>query len=219
MIRPYKTFLIFTITSVLFCNSLQRVDEEKVPEAKELINYFEHLRKEISKSTSEKEKQKLMNRARKFIFDMLTTEEIARFSLGRALNHISELQYSEFKLVFHNLMSFHITQSYLPSDIFVEISDPVEVLAYGNRRDPIFNVDALILKLKIKSNKAVYIIDFYLMKSDKNYKIYDIHIDGASVLADYRRQFQFIIRAKGFEYLLEKLNEKLSAYEEEKTSK
>jgi ABC-type transporter MlaC component len=67
-------------------------------------------------------------------------------------------------------------------------------------------VDAIVIHTKIVNDKVWYYIDFYLHKAGKKYKLYDVYVDGASVLMDYQHQFYDIIETKGFSYLLDRLN-------------
>jgi len=51
-------------------------------------------------------------------------------------------------------------------------------------------------------------LNFIFFKNkNSEWKIYDIHFDGKSILFSYKKQFQSIIKKRGISYLLKKLNE------------
>ena len=52
------------------------------------------------------------------------------------------------------------------------------------------------------------VIDFSMRKEDGAWKIYDVIIEGVSMVSNYRSQFNSIIAKESFAGLMEKLNEK-----------
>jgi phospholipid transport system substrate-binding protein len=62
---------------------------------------------------------------------------------------------------------------------------------------------------KIVSNKGEeYAVDYRLLQSGSDWKIYDVVIENISIVNNYRSQFNRIIAKSSFEDLLQKLREK-----------
>lgn len=51
-------------------------------------------------------------------------------------------------------------------------------------------------------------LDFMLRRSGESWKIYDLEVDGISIIANYRNQFARVISRQGFDQLLVELKEK-----------
>lgn len=64
------------------------------------------------------------------------------------------------------------------------------------------------VQTKVISPKVEIPLDYRLIKKDGEWKVYDVVIDGVSLMQNYRRQFDRIIRTSSFEGLLEKLRNK-----------
>ena len=53
----------------------------------------------------------------------------------------------------------------------------------------------------------------YLVRTRGGWKLYDVVVDGVSILNTYRSKFADVIRTKGFSYLIERMNEQRRAIE------
>jgi phospholipid transport system substrate-binding protein len=53
----------------------------------------------------------------------------------------------------------------------------------------------------------------YLMHSAGGWKLYDVVVDGVSILETYRSQFSNVIRTKSFNYLIGKMKDQRRAIE------
>lgn len=65
-----------------------------------------------------------------------------------------------------------------------------------------------------KENKKIA-VDFNLYKLDNKWKIYDVIIEGVSIVSNYRSQFESILSNSTFKQLLEKMKEKDPKQQEE----
>ncbi len=63
-------------------------------------------------------------------------------------------------------------------------------------------------KIVTKKNQEVAII-YRLLKNDSNWEVYDIIIEGVSLVNNYRTQFSKIIRTSSYEELVKKMQAKL----------
>lgn len=64
------------------------------------------------------------------------------------------------------------------------------------------------VQTKVISKKLEVPLDYRLLQNSSNWRVYDVVIDGVSLVKNFRGQFARIIKAKGFSGLLEKLRSK-----------
>ncbi|MDH4199508.1 MAG: ABC transporter substrate-binding protein [Spirochaetia bacterium] len=178
------------------------------------FNYLHDVQIQLhNDKSSEKKKEKLLNKARKRILKIIDTEYVAKISLGKYFDLISDTERTQFTNIFRQILANNIVKTHIPVNKISDQNINVELISEENKHDAIFNMDAIAIHTKFISNSVTYFIDFYLHPSGKTYKLYDVYVDGASVLLDYRNQFYSIIEKKGFPFLLQRLNEKFKEIE------
>ncbi len=64
------------------------------------------------------------------------------------------------------------------------------------------------VQTKVISKKLTIPIDYRLLKNSNSWRVYDVVIDGVSLVKNFRGQFARIIKASGFQGLLDKLRSK-----------
>jgi phospholipid transport system substrate-binding protein len=64
------------------------------------------------------------------------------------------------------------------------------------------------VQTKVVSPKVQIPLDYRLLQKDGEWRVYDVVIDGVSLMKNYRGQFSRIINSSSFEALLEKLRSK-----------
>ncbi len=64
------------------------------------------------------------------------------------------------------------------------------------------------VQTKVISKKLTIPIDYRLLKKSSSWRVYDVVIDGVSLVKNFRGQFARIIKASGFQGLLDKLRSK-----------
>jgi len=62
-------------------------------------------------------------------------------------------------------------------------------------------------------------VDYHLLRHGDRWMIYDVNIEGVSLVSNYRTQFNKIIRSGGYESLVEKMKTKLTQLTEEDAQK
>lgn len=67
---------------------------------------------------------------------------------------------------------------------------------------------AMVYSLFSKNNSEFSII-YKLQKSDNDWHVYDVIIEGASIIKQYRRQFSQIVQQENFQGLIKRLEEKM----------
>ena len=64
------------------------------------------------------------------------------------------------------------------------------------------------VQTKVISKKLTIPLDYRLLKNSNSWRVYDVIIDGVSLVKNFRGQFSRIIKGTGFEGLLDKLRSK-----------
>ena len=130
------------------------------------------------------------------IFDF---EETARRSLGRHWQSRTPAERDEFVKLFTDL----IEQSYLS-----------KIEQYGGEKvtyagDTLESGDQAIVRSKIVTPRGTEIpVDYRMLKRDGKWLVYDVVIEGVSLVGNYRTQFNKIIQTSSWEDLVAKLRAK-----------
>jgi phospholipid transport system substrate-binding protein len=127
-------------------------------------------------------------------------EEMARRALGAPWSTLSHRGQREFVDLFVQLLR----------DTFAgritEHSDEQVVFLGELRRDAFAEV-----KAQMKGQKIDTPVDFRLIHRDHEWRVYDVVIDGASIVSNYRSQFSSIIRDASYVGLVKKMRQKAIA--------
>jgi phospholipid transport system substrate-binding protein len=127
-------------------------------------------------------------------------EEMARRALGASWLTLSQRERDEFVGLFVQLLR----------DTFAgrisERSDEQVVLLGELREEAFAEVKAQMIGRKIDTP-----VDFHLIRRAHEWRVYDVVIDGASIVSNYRSQFTSIIRDFSYVGLVKKMKEKTVA--------
>jgi phospholipid transport system substrate-binding protein len=146
---------------------------------------------------------------RKIANEIFDFTEIARRALGRYWLPLSEAQRKEFVGLFEDLLE----RSYIPK---IELYGGEKIIYGGERVDG----DLATVSTKIITNNSNAVpIDYRLLKHGERWMIYDISIEGISLVSNYRTQFNKIIQTSGYDGLVEKMKSKRSQFAEEDRQK
>ena len=129
-------------------------------------------------------------------------KEMARRALGASWSTLSQRDQYEFVNLFVQLLR----------DTFVgritEHSDEqVAVVYVGELREDAFAE----VKTQVKGRKTDTPVDFRLIHRAHEWRVYDVVIDGASIVSNYRSQFTSIIRDVSYVGLVKKMKQKAIA--------
>jgi len=137
-------------------------------------------------------------RIRKAVDEMCDWEEMSRRSLGRYWAQRSEQEKKEFVRLFGQLLERTYSDK-------VEGYSGEKVIYLGERVDG----DYAEVEAKVVTNKNTEIPVVYRMRAkDQKWLVYDIVIEGVSLVNNYRTQFSDILAKSSFEALLKRLKEK-----------
>ncbi len=151
--------------------------------------------KEMKKPQNEQKRRQALKKAISAIFDY---GEMAKRSMGRHWNERSPAEQKEFVQLFETLLE----NSYAGK---IE-SYNNEKIVYGKE---LVQRDYAEVKSKVVTAKRdEYSLDYRLMNKGGKWMVYDVVIEGVSLVANYRSQFNKIIQNQGYGELLKKLRAK-----------
>jgi phospholipid transport system substrate-binding protein len=163
-------------------------------------------------SPSLKGEAKVLDRrtaVRKIANEIFDFGEIARRSLGRYWQPLTEPQRTEFVALFGDLLE----RSYISK---IELYGGEKIVYTGERVD----ADLATVSTKIATKNGTEVpVDYRLFKRGDRWMIYDVSVEGISLVSNYRTQFNKIIQTNGFNGLVEKMRTKQTEFADEETQK
>jgi phospholipid transport system substrate-binding protein len=139
---------------------------------------------------------------RKIANEIFDFTEIARRALGRYWPPLSEAQRTEFVGLFEDLLG----RTYLSK---IELYGG-EKIVYGAER---LDGDVATVGTKILTKNGTEVpVDYHLLKRGDRWMIYDINVEGVSLVSNYRTQFNKIIQTNGYSTLVEKMKSKQTQF-------
>ena len=150
--------------------------------------------KEMKKPDRVDERRQIIE---KTIGDRFSWDEMAKRTLGTQWAKLTDKQRQEFVDLFRTLL----TNTYI--DRIENYAG--EQVQYLNER---LQDGFAEVRTKIASGKAEYPMDYRLLNKSGEWRVYDIVLDGVSLVANYRGQFNKILHSSGYDDLVQKLRTK-----------
>lgn len=190
LISLLTILFVFTFSSLLWAESPGEVIVETVNKGLEIL-----------RDPSLQDVGKISERRQK-MWDILTPvfnfEEISRRALGQHWKNRTAKERKEFILIFtNNLKNTYLykTDSYANEKI---------IYLRENRQGNCSKVQTNFVTTEGKK----IAVDYSMHRIDNTWKVYDITIEGVSMVSNYRSQFNSILHKSSFEELIQKLKEK-----------
>lgn len=150
--------------------------------------------KELKQAAKAEERRSLLE---KVVAERFDYQEMSRRALGAPWNQLSDKEKQEFVSLFQTLL----TNSYAEK---VE-SYSGEGVQYLNERT---EKDYAEVRTKILSGKTEIPLDYRLINHGADWRVYDVVVDGVSLVNNYRGQFTKILRASSYPDLVDQLRKK-----------
>jgi phospholipid transport system substrate-binding protein len=158
----------------------------------------------MKKPEKAQERRKLLE---KVVGDRFSYEEMAKRTLAAQWQKLDDKARAEFVELFRRLL----TNSY--ADKVEGYSG--EQVHYINERS---EGDYAEVRTKVASGKTEIPLDYRLLNKNGEWRVYDVVVDGVSLVNNYRGQFSKIIRTSGYDELVKQLREKSDQFVKIKTS-
>ncbi|MBL8035631.1 MAG: ABC transporter substrate-binding protein [Leptospiraceae bacterium] len=174
-----------------------------------IINNFEQLRGELAEDFSTEKRKDVSARARDLALQILDVKEIGKLALGKHFAKLKPKEQEDFLGLFHELMANRVVEANIPSQKVISGKIPIEIISERAETDEVFDKEAIVVNTRVPHRKQSFKVEFYLYRSEDSLKLYDVHIDDASTLLDFRNQFSSIINKKGYKHLVKLLRERI----------
>ncbi len=185
-----KKILLILLLSSISSHAIKEQNIQKVMDSK--------VRKVLlvlkDKTLSQKQKEQKSIAVMKNAFDYRT---MAQISLGKRWKTLSKKEKKQFTVAFEK----KIKHSYVD-----------KLRLYNNQKVIIKDLkkikqNRITLESHIIGNNETYkvIYLFYKKKSNNNWFIYDVRLEGVSIVQTYRKQFSEFLKTKSFNQLLKEL--------------
>lgn len=158
----------------------------------------------LKKPERAQERRKVLE---KVVGDRFNYEEMAKRALAAQWQKLDEKERAEFVNLFMKLL----TNSY--ADKVEGYSG--EQMHYLNER---LEGDYAEVRTKAASGKVEIPLDYRLLSKGGDWRVYDVVVDGVSLVSNYRGQFAKIIRTSGYDDLVKQLREKSDQFVKIKTA-
>ncbi len=186
--------------------SLPAPDSIRAGEPTERIRFVVEQGIEIlsdSKTRSKNGKQVYLDRLREVVYPLFNFPEMARRSLGFHWRQLSAEEQDEFVRLFTNLLE----RSYAGH---IDLYDGETVVFTGEIVDDIYaRVDSKIVSGKGK----IFLVNYKLIRTNEEWRIYDIVAENISLVNNYRSQFNRVISNSSYHNLIKKIKQKLKELE------
>jgi len=145
-------------------------------------------------------KEEKINLIRKLVYTLFDREGVSRRVLARQWRKLNDQEKKDFIFLFSKLLE----QTYMDR---IDNYSGQQVAYIGEKIDGKYG----ILKTKILSKNDKDIIVFYkAIKKNSKWLIYDVSVEGVSLVNNYRTQFQSIIMQSSYDNLIKTLKAKVN---------
>ncbi len=191
-------FLFVTFCCTIMFIGPRIVDaEEQVPlsQMEETVNKIIDI---LQEGSGEEKWQQQKKEIVALIDKRLNREEIARRALARHWRDLNSRQKEEFSTLFLELLK----DTYINRLRNCSCENEARFYEQRKRGDR-----AIVYSMAIKDKQEVP-IDYRLVKKDGEWGVYDIVVEGVSLISNYRKQFDQIMSRDGYSELIKRLREK-----------
>ena len=196
LIGLYRKFLFFSLIFAIATPVCAGVPTEKIKDTTEKILSIV-TDPDLKGPDRGKERRALI---RDVVDERFDWEELSRRALARHWRKLNEEQKKEFVILFGKLLE----RTYL--DRVEGYSG--EQVTYVNE---VIEGEYALVEVKVLTTKGTEIpVNYKLRKKVEDWRVYDIAIEGVSLVNNYRVQFNDIITKSSYEELVKKLQEKVA---------
>ena len=146
------------------------------------------------------DKQKALKLAEEKILPHVDFQEATRLAVGRSWNQASPEQKKKLVDEFRSML----VRTY-SNAIDAYQGQTMKVLPSRNKPG---DTDATVRNQFVRAGGKPVQVDYQMRKSDKGWKIYDISVEGISLVLTYRSEFDAVVKQEGIDGLIKRLGQK-----------
>ena len=158
----------------------------------------ENLKVEVNKNLLEKKLVQMFEQH----FDLTYTSKMC---LGRHWRKLSQVDKDEFVTLFSDLLK----------STYIGRVDEYSGETVRYKKQLLKGKKALVKTVVISKNKEIP-VDYKMINRDGSWRVYDVIIEGVSMVRNYRSQFSSILQKKKFTALLQQIRDKIAKNQAEK---
>jgi len=146
------------------------------------------------------DKQKAIKVAEEKVLPYIDFEQATRLAVGRAWSQASAEQKKRLVSEFRNML----VRTY-SNAISAYQGQTLKVLPARGKQDP---EDTVVRTQFVRAGGQPLPIEFHMRQADKTWKVYDIVVEGVSLVMTYRSEFDAVVKQEGIDGLLKRLAQK-----------
>src|SRR5438067_10475778 len=146
------------------------------------------------------DKQKALKLAEEKVLPYIDFEQATRLAVGRAWSQASPEQKKRLVSEFRNML----VRTY-SNAIEGYQGQTLKVLPARGKQDP---EDTTVRTQFIRAGGQPLPIEFHMRQTDKTWKVYDIVVEGVSLVMTYRSEFDAVVKQEGIDGLIKRLAQK-----------
>ena len=146
------------------------------------------------------DKQKAVKLAEEKVLPYIDFEQSTRLAVGRAWSQATPEQKKRLVSEFRNML----VRTY-SNAVGAYQGQTLKVLPSRGKTDP---EDTTVRTQFVRPGGQPLPIDFAMRKTEKGWKVYDITVEGVSLVLTYRSEFDAVVKQEGIEGLIKRLTQK-----------
>ena len=154
----------------------------------------------VSDKNLKKDDEQRRQALKKTVSDIFDYSEMAKLTLGKHWNQRTQAERNQFIDLFATLLD----NSYLSK---IESYNNEKIVYVKETHDGHY---AEVKSKVITENRDEFTLDYRLLNENGKWMVYDVVIEGVSLVSNYRTQFNRIINTNGYDELVKKLQKKIS---------
>jgi phospholipid transport system substrate-binding protein len=146
------------------------------------------------------DKQKALKLVEEKVLPHVDFEEATRLAVGRGWKQASPEQQKKLVAEFKNMLIRTYSNA-------ISAYEGQEMKVQPSRVKP-GDTDATVRNQFIRPGGKPVLVDYSMRKTDKGWKIYDIVVEGVSLVLTYRSEFDAVVKQEGIDGLIKRLSSK-----------
>ena len=146
------------------------------------------------------DKQKALKLAQEKVLPYIDFEQATRLAVGRAWSQAAPEQKKRLVGEFRNML----VRTY-SNAISAYQGQTLKVLPSRGKQDP---EDTVVRTQFVRAGGQPLPIEFHMRQADKTWKVYDIVVEGVSLVMTYRSEFDAVVKQEGVDGLIKRLAQK-----------
>ena len=146
------------------------------------------------------DKQKAIKLAEEKVLPYIDFEQSTRLAVGRAWKQATPEQQKRLVTEFRNML----VRTYANA-VQVYQGQTLKVLPSRGKADP---EDTVVRTQYVRAGGQPLPIEFHMRQAGKTWKVYDIVVEGVSLVMTYRSEFDAVVKQEGIDGLIKRLAQK-----------